>query len=297
LSFVFGKNGGIDLLKTFQQLQSKKFLKEINDFPVEQYDLVINDFEPVSAWACKMKKVPCFALSHQFAVVNKNSPKPVKYDPFAWLVLKHYAPATAGIGFHFNAYDANILTPVIRTAIRNAYHRNLGHYTVYLPAYSDKKLIKVLSEIKHISWHIFSRHAKKNYADENCWIRPVNNFDFISSFTTCEGIICGAGFETPAEALYMNKKILAIPMKGQYEQQCNAEALRQMGVTVMKNFKTKKLGKINKWVKEGKALHIDYPDQTAAIVDDILTKSNPRPHLSSPWGREKHKIMFYDQVE
>jgi uncharacterized protein (TIGR00661 family) len=271
LSFVFGKKGGIDFLATLQQLQSKKFLKEINTFPIEQYDLVINDFEPVSAWACKLKQVPCFSLSHQFAVINKKSPKPFKYDPFAWIVLKHYAPANKGFGFHFKSYDANIFTPVIRTEIRNAYHRNMGHYTVYLPAYADKKIIKTLSEIKNVQWHIFSRHAKKNYAENNCWIRPINNFDFISSFTTCEGIICGGGFETPAEAMYMNKKLLVIPMKGQYEQHCNAAALQEMGIPVLKNIKEKQIVKISKWIKNGERLHINYPDATAAIIDAVLS--------------------------
>lgn len=49
MSFVFGKKGGIDFYKTFQQLQTRRFLREIQALPVEQYDLVINDFEPVSA--------------------------------------------------------------------------------------------------------------------------------------------------------------------------------------------------------------------------------------------------------
>jgi UDP:flavonoid glycosyltransferase YjiC (YdhE family) len=49
----------------------------------------------------------------------------------------------------------------------------------------------------------------------------------------CNGIITGGGFETPAEALYMGKKLMSIPIRGQYEQRCNAAALAQMGVTVL----------------------------------------------------------------
>jgi hypothetical protein len=57
LSFVFGKKGGVDLLKTFQQMKTKRFLDEVRSIPVEEYDFVINDFEPLSAWACKNKNV------------------------------------------------------------------------------------------------------------------------------------------------------------------------------------------------------------------------------------------------
>ena len=104
------------------------------------------------------------------------------------------------------------------------------HYTVYLPSYSDKRIIGVLSEIKNIEWQVFSKHNKKTYREGNLFIRPIENDTFIQSLLSCTGILCGAGFETPAEALYLKKKLLAIPMKGQYEQQCNAAALATLGV-------------------------------------------------------------------
>lgn len=273
LSFIFGKKGGVDLYKTFKQMQSKKFLSEIKDCPVEEYDLVINDFEPISAWACKIKNVPCIAMSHQFAVLHKNAPKPVKADLFATMVLKYYAPCKSGVGFHFKSYGENIFTPVIKKEIRNAQTRNLGHYTVYLPAYEDKKLISFFSTFKNIQWHIFSKHTKKTYSAANCRIRPVSTVDFTDSFTTCEGIICGAGFETPAEALLMGKKILVVPMKHQYEQHCNAAAAQDLGVPVIKSLKKKHLHKVENWLNEKEALQIKFPDETEKIIDFVLAQA------------------------
>ena len=270
LSFVFGKKGGIDFLKTLQQLKTKRFLEEVRSIPVEDYDLIINDFEPLSAWAAKNKNVLCVAMSHQYAVISKTSPKPFHFDPMAWLVLRYYAPCNFGIGFHFQNYDTSTFTPVIRSEIRNAYTKNLGHYTVYLPAYSDKKLTRIFTEFKEFEWHIFSKHAKKNYSEKNCWIRPVTNYDFVSSFTTCEGIVCGAGFETPAEALFMNKKLLVIPMKGQYEQQCNAEALAGLNVPVLKNLKLKRIRLLTEWLQKNDRVHIPYEDVTAEAIDRIF---------------------------
>jgi len=271
LSFVFGKKGGIDFIKTFRQMKTKRFLQEMRSIPVENYDFVINDFEPLSAWACKTKHVTCIALSHQFAVIGKQAPVPKKYDPMAWLLLRYYAPCSMGIGFHFKAYDDSTFTPVIRTEIRNAYIRNLGHYTVYLPAYSDKKIIKVLSQHKGIQWQVFSKHSKKTYSEGNCWIRPINNHDFISSCSSSEGILCGAGFETPAEALYMNKKLLVIPMKSQYEQHCNAAALKEMGVPVIKKLSVKQKDKIAHWLAEDARVTVTYPDKTLQAIRSIFS--------------------------
>lgn len=270
LSFSFGKKGGIDFVKTFQSIKTKRFIEEVRSIPVDKYDLVINDFEPLSAWACKNRNIPCLALSHQFAVTGARSPKPAILDPFAWMVLKHYAPSVRGFGFHFEAYDEFTFTPVIRSDIRNAFVRNHGHYTVYLPAYSYKKLVKIFSCFPERQWHIFSKETKRNMSLDNCWIRPVNNYEFVSSFTTCEGIITGAGFETPAEALHMGKKLLVIPMKNQFEQHCNAAALQKMGVTTIKKLKKNKVGKIRKWINHTPPLKREYPNDLAMIMEKIF---------------------------
>ncbi|MGG9961815.1 glycosyltransferase family protein [Ferruginibacter sp. SUN106] len=272
LSFIFGKNGGIDVIATYKKSNLKQLYKEIKSLPVEEYDLVINDFEPVSAWACKMKHAACIGLSHQAAVINKKSPKPKKKDIVGKAVLHNYAPVTAAYGFHFGAYDKNIFTPVIRSQVRNAKPENKDHYTVYLPAYSDEKIIKVLGEIKNTNWQVFSKHSKKEYKEKNVHIRPINNDDFIESLINCTGILCGAGFETPAEALYLKKKLMAIPMKGQYEQQCNAAALKTMGVPVIKSLKKKHLDKIKAWVEGKQFIAVNYSNSTERIINMIIKK-------------------------
>ncbi len=101
LSFYFGKSGGINFLKTFQKNSSKEVIKEINAFPVEKYDLVVNDFEAISAWASRKKGVRCVSLSHQSALLSKKSPRPKFVDPFGEWLLRHYAPTKKYIGFHF----------------------------------------------------------------------------------------------------------------------------------------------------------------------------------------------------
>lgn len=283
LSFVFGKKGGIDFYKTFKLLQSKRFLKEIRSLPVEEYDLVINDFEPVSAWACKRKNIPCISMSHQYAVLHKEAPRPASNDLFAMMVLKHYAPAKMGVGFHFKKYGNSVFTPVIRSEIRNAVITNKGHYTVYLPAYDDKKIIKFLANFKDVEWQVFSKHTKKFYKEKNCLVQPVNAKFFTESFISCQGILCGAGFETPAEALYMGKKLLVVPMKQQYEQHCNAAGAAELGVPVIKSLKKKHLEKVAQWLYHSDAIKVNYPDETSIIIDAILERI---PELSAK--EEKH---------
>ncbi len=282
LSFIFGKKGGVDLLETYRKSNLKRLYKEIKQLPVDDYDLVINDFEPVSAWACRLAGKPCIGLSHQAAVINPKSPKPNVIDPLGKAILKNYAPVTRAYGFHFAAYDKSVFTPVIRRQIRDAAQRRESHFTVYLPAYNDKRLLKVLGQVKDVQWEVFSKHTKKAYRQKNVWIRPVNNDLFVESLLHCTGILCGAGFETPAEALFLEKKLLVIPMKGQYEQQCNAAALSAMGVPVLKKLKEKHLGFIRRWTTEDQRIPVSYPDLTDCILDRVIGEAAPGKAGSIP---------------
>lgn len=271
LSFFPGRNGGIDFIKTVKQNNTKRILKEINYFPVEDYDLVVNDFEPITAWACKRKNIPCIALSHQAAFLSKKTPRPKIKDPFGEWILKNYAPVKSYVGFHFDNYDKNIYAPVVRQSIRNCASGNLGHITIYLPAYDDKKLVKLFMQVPAIKCHIFTKHVSRPYHIGRISVFPVNNENFIQSLVTGAGAICGAGFETPAEVLYLNKKLLVVPMKSQYEQQCNAAALKKLEVPVIKKLKRKSVKKIIEWIDE-KPLNIKIPNITEKAVISLFAK-------------------------
>ena len=292
LSFIFGKKGGIDLLATYRKNNLKQLWKEVKQLPIDDYDLVINDFEPVSAWACKRRNKPCIGLSHQAAVINPKAPKPGKSDMIGKAVLQYYAPVTSSYGFHFEVYDKNIFTPVIRREIRQATPLHQEHFTVYLPAYDDRRIIKVLGQIKNIQWQVFSKHTKKKYTIKNVSIQPICNETFIQSFINCKGILCGAGFETPAEALYLRKQLMVIPMKGQYEQQCNAAALKTLQVPVISRLRKKHIETIRKWAADSPTVFINYPDHTERIINILFTR-----HWEQPETKPETKAEIIDSVK
>ncbi len=275
LSFIFGKNGGIDFKKTIKGARPLKLMKEIFSMPVQKYDIVLNDFEPVVAWACNLKRIQAIGLSHQSAVLHPKAPRPTKKDRLGENILRYYAPLKKSFGFHFKAMDKRNSTPVIRKEIRLTKPENKGHYTVYLPSYSDQNIIKVLSQFPLIEWQVFSKHNKERVQYKNIYIEPVNKDRFTTSFVNCSGILCNASFETPAEALYMGKKLCAIPMKGQYEQQCNAAFLEDMGVTVIQDFE-KDLDRLNEWIYFEQALCIKYPNNISDIVENIIYNHIPQ---------------------
>jgi uncharacterized protein (TIGR00661 family) len=270
LSFYFGKKGGIDFIKTFKNNSSKRVMREIKEFPVEKYDLVINDFEAITAWACHKRDVPCIALSHQYALLSPRAPRPKHFDPVGTWFLNNYAPVKEGVGFHFASYEETIFTPVIRERIRKIKPTDNGHYTVYLPAYDDKKMVKLLLKFPGIKWQLFSKHTNKPYHIGKLSVYPVNNEAFSISMASAHGVFCGAGFETPAEALYLKKKFLVVPMKNQYEQHFNAASLKQMGVPSIKKVNKKNHVKIEEWIESTTKVDVDYQETALPAIERLM---------------------------
>ncbi len=270
-SYFHNHKGGIDMWATYRRNRLARVWADIVTCPVEKYDLIVNDFEPITAWACRYHRKPCIALGHQASFLSENTPRPEKRSPFGELVLKQYAPAQAAIGFHFDSYDSFIFSPVVRQQIRRMTPRNLGHHTVYLPGLDDANMMNLLGKFPDVRWEVFSKYAERPYVNRNVSFRPVDNQAFMQSLADCEGILTGAGFETPAEALFLGKKLFVIPLKGQYEQQCNAEALRRMGVPVAWKITDELPVQIACWLNEKPAPARYFPNTTQQAVESMLT--------------------------
>lgn len=264
--FYYTDRGGVSYLKTLFNNSLISLYKELNKVPVRDYDLVINDFEAISAWACKLRKTPIIGLSHQAAFLSDKTPRPSKKDWLGELILRYYAPVKKNIAFHFKAYDKFIFPPVIRMDIRKAIPSNLGHYTVYLPAFADAKLMALLQEIEDVSWQVFSRKAQEKKQEGNVLIYPIDAQEFADSMASSAGLLCSAGFEGPAEALFLGKKLFVIPIKGQYEQYCNAAALSELGVPTLETLKHESLDQLRYWVLNDQEIKMDFPDQSRAIL-------------------------------
>lgn len=275
LSYQLGKNGGIDLGSSFRQASTKSLFRDIRKVPINEYDLIINDFEPITAWACLLKNKISVSLSHQNAVLAPESPKPTKKDLKGILALKYYAPCKLNYGFHFQSYNNHIHTPVISQEIRESNLINGEHVTVYLPSYNEEYLLKFFAAYPHINWEIFSNACPIVRKYGHIRILPLEKSSFIQSMSSSYAILCGAGFETPAEAMFLGKRLAVIPTDHQYEQACNAAALAELGVTVFRNLSQVAHTEIISWLHTPPALKINYANHTDAVINKVLTQVEP----------------------
>lgn len=232
-SLHYSKCGGLNYWDILKNIRPRQIYKDADELPLKKYDVVINDFDSITSLACKMQNVHSVQLGHQASFVSKNTPRPENKSLMGEMILKYYAPSPKYIGLHFEKYDSFIHPPIIKDEIVQAEPKDFQHITVYLPSFQKDCLEKAFNKLQNIHFHWFLNDITFKHTEGNISYYPVNQLYFNESLIHCHGIITGGGFETPAEALYLGKKILSIPIRSHYEQECNAAALKNLGVPVL----------------------------------------------------------------
>ncbi|MDD2793381.1 MAG: glycosyltransferase family protein [Sediminibacterium sp.] len=270
LSLFYGNKGGLDYWKMLKDFSLRRIWNEARSLPVENYDIVLNDFDSITSLACKLKHVPSVGFGHQAAFRSDATPRAAKKDAAGELVLKNYATATAYTGLHFANYDDFIFSPVIKSDVLQANPENRGHITVYLSHYSDEVVMQSLQQIDGVRFELFSKKIQEPVRFGNITLHPISNQGFTSSMIHSAGVITGAGFETPAEALYLGKKLLCLPIRGQYEQWCNAAALEALGVGIVEKIDAGFAATVEEWLNAPAPQQLILQQNTYEIVQHTI---------------------------
>ncbi|AQQ68183.1 hypothetical protein Mag101_11445 [Microbulbifer agarilyticus] len=270
LTFVH-KEGKIDQLATARQLDLRKLLKDIRELPVNDFDLVISDFEPVTAWAAKKRKCPSIGLGHQYAF-DHAIPAPA----FGWLpraIMKLFAPVPLGLGMHWYHFGQPILPPIAH-AHEGAVPAEQDHVLVYLPFEHALPLLQELKQLPQ-KFIVYGLPTDLPKAD-NITLKAPSIEGFRHDVATARAIICNSGFELIAETLTLGKPILTRPLKGQFEQEANAMALQELQLArVVKHIDALTIGR---WLEEQpRGVRIDWPDVAHAIVQWISEGRSDTP--------------------
>lgn len=273
LTFATHK-GKINHLKTVLQSKPLNFLKDIRQLDLSAYDLVICDFEPVTAWAARRQNKKTVGICHQYAFQH-DIPREGN-DPVSEIVLKKFAPVDLSIGLHWHHFDQPILPPVIETPfIPERIQKN--KIVVYLPFEDQRHIIQLFSHFKNFEFFIYSPEAlPSHHAHIHCKLLSLTGFQ--QDLSDCAGIICNAGFELASEALQLGKKILVKPVHAQMEQASNAAALNLLGYGQM--MQTVDARRIEPWLYETKAVRVTYPNTAKHLVQWI---KDGMPPVEQSW--------------
>ena len=196
------KNGKIDYLNTLGNFDLFTSYLEQKEIPFKKYDLIITDFEPITAWGSIRYKIPSIHISHQASFIDSNVPRPKFKNIIGEYVMKYFCPTNDYIGLHYKRYGKNISEPIISEKIQNCVIESGDHITVYLPWYEDDYLYNFFKNFKDLKFHIFSKNIKKINNIENSVFYPIDELNFLDSLRKSYGVICNAGFQTSSDSTY-----------------------------------------------------------------------------------------------
>lgn len=269
ISLHYKNTGGMDYGKISKSL-SFSIYKEAKALPIENYDVIINDFEFITSLACSLKKKKSIQFGHQASFQSKLTPRSNSFNPLGNWVLNKFVKSTDYLGLHFESYDKNIFNPIIKDEIINATPIDNGHITVYLPQYSIAFLSPYLLTQSKFNFEIFTKEVTQLTKYKNLTLLPIDNKTFTNSLIQCHGIITAGGFETPAEALYLKKKLLSIPILNHFEQECNGAAMQKLGVTVIKKIDKNFNQIFTNWVQAENKIQFTLTHSTEEIVNLLM---------------------------
>ncbi|MCL9781571.1 glycosyltransferase [Vibrio sp. S4M6] len=264
LTFVT-ENGKIDHIKTVAKNSAIQFSKEVKQLDLTKYDAVLNDFEPVSAWAAKRNKVPCIGISHQNAFRYHVPTRGV-----SWLdrqIIEYFAPSTCHIGLHWYHFDQPLLPPIIDTLCCSK--QSDDYLLIYLPFENLQQVMDLCHRFVTHKFVCYHPDVTDTHQVDNIELKPLNYTDFQQHLACCLGVIANGGFELPSEALVRGKKLLLKPLTGQFEQVSNADTLEALGLaSTMEHLDA---AKVRQWLDEENPESIHYPDVASPLVDWIIS--------------------------
>ena len=268
-------DGKISYLQTIRRNSFWSFYREVRALDLEPYDLVITDFEPVSAWAARLKGKKTLGIGHQYAF---DYDVPREGENFVSRFLMHnFAPASQSIGLHWSNFGGDILPPIVDTRLNEL--RDQGatddrKIVVYLPFENQRIVTSLLRQFPEFQFYQYSADLTDREI-ENVFLRKSNLEGFLKDLCSARAVICNAGFELVSESLQLGLDILFKPLHGQPEQLSNAKALVELGLGT----RIDKLGReeIRNWLIElpepgTQKTAINYPDVARSLVHWIIDR-------------------------
>jgi uncharacterized protein (TIGR00661 family) len=236
-SIKIGKSVLFNLLRWKVYKNSIATIKEV----LQQHkpDVLLNFYEPLIGLGSFFKPMHAniVSVAHQFIYLHPEFQFPKGGNQSDKLAIKQYTKLTAKgsvklIALSFyplqqQEYKNIIISPPLlrkEVAEQELYEGN--HLLVYLlnSGYMQD-IINWNKANPQTQIHCFTDSAtvkgKWQYSDTLCF-HSLDDKKFLRYMAGAKALVTTAGFETVCEAMYMGKPVLMVPVKGHFEQWCNA---------------------------------------------------------------------------
>ena len=280
LSFEYTR-GRINRWKTFERglLRFPRIVSENRRLlrsHLDQFapDVVLSDFEPFSAWWARWNGVPLVSVDNEHVLTHCRLDHPRRHVVsrlIAGSVTRCYAPrANAYVVLTFfdvpvKGRSVVLAPPVVRSAVTELTPTEGDTLLVYVSTGQGRdRLLEVLNAFPRQRFLVYGFDLDVQRG--HCTFKRRSTEGFLRDMAGSRGVIASAGFSLISECMVLKKRMLLVPVAGQYEQRLNAGHTERLG--------------LGQWSRHltppAVSRFLDYLDHPAAVQSGILWPDNER---------------------
>lgn len=201
-----------------------------------RFDLVISDFEPVSAWAAGLARMPSAGIAAQYRMTHTDAPG---VGTVSDRLVPELATRACGAGltklFAVSFWPLNpthlntrVVGPIVGSAVRALQPKRRGFYLAYLYSYSKRRVLDVLGD--SAPFRVYGLGAGET--EKGVEFCGTSRDNFLRDLADCEGVVLNGSFQGACEASVLGKSVLSIPFANHYEERFCADQVARSGLGV-----------------------------------------------------------------
>ncbi len=214
----------------------RKFM-ELKDtlFKPFQPDCVITDFEPMTAYLAGHYEIPLISLDnqHRLRYLQVDCPLHLEKDRVLTKnIIRSMVPkpdVSLVTTFYFSEISNNrtfSFPPILRQEVLEQTASSGQHILVYL-SFGFDTFIEIAKNLSRETFIVYGYNTSK--IDDNLIYKPFSKEGFLHDLASSKAVMSTAGFTLMTESFYYGKPFMALPLKGQFEQEINGVLLSRLG--------------------------------------------------------------------
>jgi len=239
---IASEDNKVSVVRTFTENikrlpEGYRSLQELRERLFKQFrpDCVITDFEPMTAYLANHYSLPLITIDnqHRMRYLEYDCPPHLAVEArVTKTIIRAMVPrpdVSLVTTFHFGETTNDrtfLFPPILRREVLAQQPSEGDHVLVYLTSGFGS----FLEELDH-----FRREAFLVYGYDRSdrvgavTFKPFSKDGFLRDLAGAKAVMATAGFTLISEAFYLKKPYLAMPMRGQFEQELNGFQLQRLG--------------------------------------------------------------------
>ena len=204
-------------------------------------EVVVSDFESWTYLYGKLHRLPVLSVDN-IQMINRcyHGPDIINVDRAGFELARAFVKGKLPNAHHYliatfyypevRKKRTSLYPSILRPEILSAAPLAGEHLLVYQTAEGNEALTLALAA-SGLECRIYGmrRGLKEEVVEGNLRYRPFSESGFIADLSTARAVVAGGGFTLMSECVYLRKPMLAMPIKGQFEQTLNALYLEREG--------------------------------------------------------------------